>query len=132
MSQRLFHLALPMPLSLALESGAAAWSPSGFDREGFVHLSLAEQLRGTLNAHFAGAAEVYLLELDPAQLAANLRLERSRGGALFPHHYAPLPWGAVERHWLLRRRPVGFEVPYLDADPALDIPTGDPGLPTPP
>jgi uncharacterized protein (DUF952 family) len=130
MSKRLFHLALPMPLSLALESGAAGWSPSGFEREGFVHLSFAEQLRGTLNAHFAGAAEVYLLELDPAELAPHLCLEPSRGGALFPHHYAPLPWAAVRRHWLLRRRPAGFEVPCLDVDPALDIPTGDPGPPS--
>lgn len=129
MSQRLFHLALPMPLSLALESDASGWSPSGFEREGFVHLSFADQVRGSLNAHFAGAAEVYLIELDPAPLAAQLRLERSRGGALFPHHYAPLPWHAMRRHWLLRRRPAGFEVPYLDADPALDIPTGDPGPP---
>jgi uncharacterized protein (DUF952 family) len=128
-SNRLFHLALPMPLTLAQKSGAPAWAPASFEREGYVHLSFAGQLRGTLNAHFASASEVYLLELDPQALAPALRLEPSRGQDLFPHHYAPLPWEAVQRHWLLRRRSTGFEVPFLAASPNEDIPTGDPGAP---
>jgi uncharacterized protein (DUF952 family) len=127
--QRLFHLALPMPFSLAIKSGASVWTPAGFEREGFVHLSFAGQLRGTLNAHFASANEVYLLELDGSALAADLRLEPSRGAALFPHYYAPLPLTSILRHWLLHRRKAGFEVPYLAASAAEDIPPGEPAGP---
>ncbi|MFN7399914.1 MAG: DUF952 domain-containing protein, partial [Sandaracinobacter sp.] len=57
--------------------------------DGFIHLSTAEQLPGTLEKHFAGMAGLRIVEVavegDP-----DLRLEESRGGALFPHLYRPL------------------------------------------
>jgi uncharacterized protein (DUF952 family) len=58
-------------------------------RDGFVHLSTAGQLEGTLARHFAGFGGLVVAEIaveeDPA-----LRWEPSRGGALFPHLYRPL------------------------------------------
>lgn len=58
-------------------------------RDGFVHLSTAAQLEGTLARHFAGETGLVVAEVavsdDPA-----LRWETSRGGALFPHLYRPL------------------------------------------
>lgn len=58
-------------------------------RDGFIHLSAAEQLAGTLARHFAAEAGLVRLEVaveaDPA-----LVWEVSRGGARFPHLYRPL------------------------------------------
>jgi uncharacterized protein (DUF952 family) len=60
-------------------------------RDGFIHLSRAEQLAGTLTRHFDAAPDLLLLGVDPTLLGATLRFEASRDGALFPHLYAPLP-----------------------------------------
>lgn len=57
--------------------------------DGYIHLSTAQQLPGTLAKHFAGEAGLMLLALDPATLTP-LRWEPSRGGALFPHLYRPM------------------------------------------
>lgn len=59
--------------------------------DGFIHFSTAEQLPETLARHFAGQAPLILLAYDAVQLGAALKWEPSRGGALFPHLYAPLP-----------------------------------------
>lgn len=59
-------------------------------RDGFIHLSGGHQVAGTLAAHFAGRADLVLLALSDDRLAGDLKWETSRGGALFPHLYAPL------------------------------------------
>ena len=59
-------------------------------RDGFIHLSAAHQLAGTLVKHFAGQEGLVLLALDARWLGADLKWEASRGGGLFPHLYAPL------------------------------------------
>jgi uncharacterized protein (DUF952 family) len=64
-------------------------------RDGFIHLSAAHQLAGTLAKHFAGQAGLMLLALDPTRLGPHLEWEASRGGALFPHLYAPLDVSAL-------------------------------------
>ena len=64
-------------------------------RDGFIHLSAAHQLAGTLATHFAGQAGLVLLAVDPERLGGDLKWEVSRGGALFPHLYAPLDISAV-------------------------------------
>lgn len=63
-------------------------------RDGFIHLSKFDQVAGTLAKHFTGEDELFLLMIDDAQLS-NLKWEESRGGALFPHLYAPLTRDAV-------------------------------------
>jgi uncharacterized protein (DUF952 family) len=64
-------------------------------RDGFIHLSAAHQLEGTLAKHFAGQSELVLLAVDPDRLGPELKWERSRAGGLFPHLYAPLELAAV-------------------------------------
>jgi uncharacterized protein (DUF952 family) len=64
-------------------------------RDGFIHLSGAHQVSGTLTAHFAGQADLLLLALDAARLGGDLKWEESRGGTLFPHLYAPLDLAAM-------------------------------------
>ncbi|MEH1017520.1 DUF952 domain-containing protein [Micromonospora sp. CPCC 206060] len=63
--------------------------------DGFIHFSAADQLAETARRHFAGVTGLTLLTVDPTRLGAGLRWEASRGGALFPHLYGPLPVDAV-------------------------------------
>lgn len=63
--------------------------------DGYIHLSTAEQLQGTLDKHFAGQTGLVIAEIDLAALGESVTWEVSRGGALFPHIYGPLPMSAV-------------------------------------
>ncbi len=73
-------------------STAQAYAGSSDDiRDGFIHMSTAEQLAGTLARHFKGQTDLVLISFDPAALGAKLKWEPSRGGQLFPHLYEPLP-----------------------------------------
>jgi len=58
--------------------------------DGFIHFSNADQLQETADKHFKGQIGLILLAMDADQLGAALKWETSRGGALFPHLYAPL------------------------------------------
>jgi uncharacterized protein (DUF952 family) len=66
-------------------------------RDGFIHFSTAEQLAETAAKHYAGRDNLVLLWVSTEALGAALRWEPSRGGALFPHLYAPLAVSAVVR-----------------------------------
>jgi uncharacterized protein (DUF952 family) len=63
--------------------------------DGFIHFSTAAQARETARRHFAGEADLILAAIRSDDLGAALKWEPSRGGALFPHLYAPLPHDAV-------------------------------------
>jgi uncharacterized protein (DUF952 family) len=86
-------------------------------RDGFIHFSTASQLAETLQKHFAGVHDLVLLYVSEELIAPReaLRWEPSRGGALFPHLYAPLPTAAAERVEPLALDARGFHVlPELD------------------
>jgi uncharacterized protein (DUF952 family) len=68
-------------------------------RDGFIHFSTAAQAAETAARHFAGEEGLVLAEVDPERIGAALKWEPSRGGALFPHLYGPLPLSAVTRTW---------------------------------
>ncbi len=63
-------------------------------RDGYIHLSTADQTAGTMAKYFAGEA-VTVLTLDADALGDAVRWEASRGGALFPHLYRPLDRGDI-------------------------------------
>lgn len=63
--------------------------------DGYIHFSTAEQASETAAKHFAGARDLVLIAVDASALGPALRWEPSRGGALFPHLYAPLSLAAV-------------------------------------
>ncbi len=65
--------------------------------DGFIHFSAAEQVEETAAKYFAGQSDLLLIAIDPAALGDALRWEVSRGGALFPHLYAPLALEQVAR-----------------------------------
>lgn len=64
--------------------------------DGYIHLSTAEQLEETLAKHFGGQTDLIIAEIDLSGFGGELKWEASRGGALFPHLYAPLPMRAVK------------------------------------
>jgi uncharacterized protein (DUF952 family) len=64
-------------------------------RDGFIHLSSADQLEATLAKHFAGQEDLAVLAVDSGSLGERLQWEPSRGGALFPHLYGPLDLEAL-------------------------------------
>jgi uncharacterized protein (DUF952 family) len=75
---------------------AGAFAGAGADRaDGFIHFSTAEQAAETAAKWFAGRDDLTLAAVDAEALGEALRWEPSRGGALFPHLYAPLPMSAV-------------------------------------
>jgi uncharacterized protein (DUF952 family) len=84
-----------------LFAGAAA------DRaDGYIHFSTADQVAETAAKWFAGRRDLVVAAIDAGALGAALRWEPSRGGALFPHLYAPLPMSAVR--WT-RALPLGLD-----------------------
>ena len=94
-------MAEPIYKVLSEAAFTESWSQGRFDgsaddvRDGFIHLSAAHQLETTLATHFAGRAGLVLVAVDAGRLGADLKWEPSRGGALFPHLYAPLDLAAV-------------------------------------
>ena len=64
-------------------------------KDGFIHLSTADQLEETVRRHFAGRTGLVLLTVDLAVLGSAVRWEPSRGGELFPHVYGPMPLSVV-------------------------------------
>ena len=64
-------------------------------RDGFMHFSTAPQVAATAAKHFAQRTDLVLIAVDGDALGAALKWEPSRGGDLFPHLYAALPFAAV-------------------------------------
>ena len=63
--------------------------------DGYIHFSTAAQVRETAAKHFAERTDLLLIGIDAESLGDALRWEPSRGGALFPHLYEPLPLSVV-------------------------------------
>ncbi|NJM78043.1 MAG: DUF952 domain-containing protein [Acaryochloridaceae cyanobacterium RU_4_10] len=90
---RIYHIATAIAWQAALQQESYV-HPSLFS-EGFIHCSYPQQVAETLKVHFKGQTDLVLLEIDPTQLTAELKLEPSRNGELFPHLYGPLNLDAV-------------------------------------
>ncbi|MCF4126821.1 DUF952 domain-containing protein [Methylobacterium sp. SyP6R] len=78
--------------------------------DGFIHFSTAAQAPETAAKHFAGQDNLLLIAIDAEALGEALRYEPSRGGALFPHLYGPLPLSAVRHVAKLPAGPDGVHV----------------------
>jgi len=80
-------------------------------RDGFIHFSASHQLRETARRHFAGRPDLVLLAIESEVLGRELRWEKSRGGDLFPHLYAPLPVSRVHAVTALPWRETAHDFP---------------------
>ena len=96
---RIFHLALAADWAAAQESGDYRISTLGrtLEQEGFIHASREDQWRATKQRFYADVPEeLVLLEIDPALLTSELRVEEvPEAGDSFPHIYGPLNLDAV-------------------------------------
>jgi uncharacterized protein (DUF952 family) len=98
-----FRDAAEMPIFKVCD--ATAWRTAMVDgqyggsaddvRDGYIHLSTAAQIPGTLAKYFSAREDLVIASVDEAVLGENLRWEASRGGMLFPHIYGVLPMAAV-------------------------------------
>jgi uncharacterized protein (DUF952 family) len=86
------------PAALWREAEAAGrFDGAGVDlADGFIHFSSRTQAVETAAKHFAGQDDLVIVAVDAGALGNALKYEVSRGGALFPHLYAPLDLGAVK------------------------------------
>ena len=72
-------------------------------RDGYIHLSTAAHLAGTLDRHYAGRGDLHLAAVDLGSFGATLRWEPSRDGEPFPHLYGALPLETVIAYGPLHR-----------------------------
>jgi len=76
-------------------------------KDGFIHLSTARQLPGTLSLYFADYDSLFLLKLNLSQRAEGLVYEApsasSGRGGLFPHLYSELGIDQIAQVWEIKR-----------------------------
>ena len=75
--------------------------------DGYIHLSTADQLAGTIDKHFAGQSDLQIAAVDLDALGDAVKWEESRGGALFPHIYGALTLDVVLAYGPLEYEPDG-------------------------
>ena len=96
----------------ARAQGAGVFEGADIDlRDGYIHLSTAEQTPETLRLHFRGRDDLVILQLESTQLGEALKWEEARGGQLFPHLYAPLDVAKVLKSELLPLDAEGVPAP---------------------
>ncbi|WP_339864134.1 DUF952 domain-containing protein [Paremcibacter congregatus] len=77
-------------------------------RDGYIHFSTREQVRGTLARHFAGQDNLLLLAVVANDLDSSaLKYETSRRGEKFPHLYGNLFPSAVEARYMIHLTEAG-------------------------
>ena len=59
-------------------------------KDGYIHLSSADQVVETVQKHFAGQDNLLLLSVSTGDLGDDLKWEKSRNDQLFPHLYRSL------------------------------------------
>ena len=112
---RIIYKICPMALWQEAEA-AGVFDGAPIDHaDGFIHFSTADQAAETAAKHFAGQRDLVLVAVDAARLGPALKYEVSRGGALFPHLYAPLPLEAVA--WV---KPLPLDAAGVHEFPVLD------------
>jgi len=112
MSRIIYKIAPRALWDKAVETGLFEGAPIDL-ADGFIHFSTAEQVRETAAKHFAGQGDLLLIAVDDGAFGAAMRYEVSRGSALFPHLYAPLPVSAAL--WV-REMPLGADGNHVFPD----------------
>ena len=97
-----YRLATPERWAEVMAAGVFEGDPHDI-ADGFIHLSAAAQVEGTLLKHYNQQERLVLAEIDLEQLGDSVKWEVSRGGELFPHVYGKIPAGAVKGVRLIGR-----------------------------
>jgi len=90
-----YRLATPERWSEVMTAGVFEGDPHDL-ADGFIHLSAAAQIEGTLIKHYDQHDRLVLVEIDLSQLGDSVKWEVSRDGAKFPHVYGVIPASAVK------------------------------------
>jgi uncharacterized protein (DUF952 family) len=107
MAEAIAYKVLTFQQFAALEQdGTFAGAPVDL-ADGYIHLSTADQLAGTVARHFAGQADLEIVAVDLDALGETVKWEKSRDGALFPHIYGPLTLDVVLDYGPLEYLPDG-------------------------
>lgn len=72
-------------------------------RDGFIHFSAADQLRGTLEKYYTDYPNIIIAHVESQNWGSRLKWELSRGGASFPHLYTDLLMADVVQYWNLQK-----------------------------
>lgn len=94
-----YHLAEPTEWEAA--QGKESYTPSNYERDGFIHLSEPHQVADTSSKVFPGRHDLVLLTIDETRLTSELVREPANPQSppadqpLFPHLYGPLNLYAV-------------------------------------
>ena len=108
---------LPAPAWAAFQAqGTYHGSPVDL-QDGYIHLSNAAQIRGTLARHYRGQTDLRLVADQTDGLEGALRWEASRGGDRFPHLYAPLPLSNTGEVWTVHVSDAGAITCDADTGP---------------
>ncbi|WP_373236657.1 DUF952 domain-containing protein [Cohaesibacter celericrescens] len=97
MAKWIYKLATKTQWDAALKAGQFDGAPVDIE-DGYIHFSTADQVEETAHKYFRTIENVLLLVVAVDILegtAQPLAWEPSRGGALFPHLYCPMPLHAV-------------------------------------
>lgn len=94
MSQTIYHVCPADAWAAAGKNGSYRGSDDDL-RDGFIHFSIADQVRESVAKHRAGQSGLVILAVSAEALGEALKWEASRGGQLFPHLYGALPPAAV-------------------------------------
>ncbi|MDD7911136.1 MULTISPECIES: DUF952 domain-containing protein [Pseudovibrio] len=79
----------------AEDAGVFVGAPIDLE-DGFIHYSTADTVKETAAKHFKNKDDLLLIAIESDRLPEeHLKWEPSRGGALFPHLYAPMQMDAV-------------------------------------
>jgi len=77
------------------------YEPGDYKKEGFIHCSTREQVKGVLQRYYSGVTDLVLLHIDENKLTALLKYEESTGHELFPHVFGPINKDAIITQELL-------------------------------
>lgn len=97
MDERVYRICDAEAWATARALGELPWSELD-RRDGYIHLSRAEQVAGTLARYFAGRDDLVLLTIACDRIDGELRFEAPHVGApdqLFPHVYGRVPLAAI-------------------------------------
>ncbi len=101
-----FKVLLPSELATLKRDGRFNGAPSDV-AVGFIHMSTALQLGGTIEKHFNGVRDACILTVDVEALGEHVRWEVAKNGQIYPHLFGSLPFDAVLAYGPLERDETG-------------------------
>ena len=78
-------------------------------KDGYIHFSGEEQVKGTLKKFYSNQKDLFLLKVDTLKLE-QLIWEQASDGNMFPHLYSPLDLSNVVDEFEIFLREDGFHI----------------------